>query len=225
MREKFSIIRSVEMNKKKAKRLSDANHDLSNEGVRLECEIELGEICTSLMLSMDKVMNVVWRNYVESQERKPNVYFPVKDTEKGYLAEFQKYRLSHLSEVAPEIELIIRKLQPYYIGAGNWLSKLRNLANIRHESFPQINVDRATTIGIGGGGQDLYIKHMKINNGVVTLDAQAWNGRTGHAEAVKINFLDEIRAELADLGVDPFEFANLSAVNVERTIEEIFIHL
>jgi len=222
----LSISRAIDKCVKKAKELKEAKHDLRKSDVKQDCEIEIGEIVNSLVLSMDKVMNAVWRSYVEDRDKKPDIYFPCEASEEKYHTRMQRYRLTHLVQVAPDLADIIYQVQPCYTGDRCWWKLLKDVAAIRHERHPDIVNPRLVTHGIGvGRGQNLHIEHLTFNNGVMNFKGQAWDARTGQAVPIRVDYLEEVQAELAETNQNPFDFVVTASEQVSSTAKRIGVHL
>lgn len=221
----LSISRAIDRSLKKAKDLKSAKLDLRDLDIRRDCEIEIGDVVNSLVLSMDKVMNAVWQSYVRDKNRKPDVYFPCEILAEKYLDRLQRYRLAHLSEVAPELEQIISQVQPFVAGDACWWKLLKDIAAIRHERYPSI-INPRVSRGVGiGAGQNVYIEHMTVSGGVVDFKGFAWDQTTGKAQRVKVDLIEEIQAELSDNNQNPFDFLLMASQNVNSTVKRIGVHL
>ncbi|MBE0561760.1 hypothetical protein [Brucella anthropi] len=221
----LSISRAIDRSLKKAKELKSAKLDLRDLNIRQDCEIDIGEVVNSLVLSMDKVMNAVWNSHVRDKNRKPDIYFPCEALAEKYIARLQRYRLEHLGDVDPELEQIISQIQPFVAGDTCWWKQLKDIAAIRHERYPQIINPRVSRGVRVGAGQNLYVEHMIVSGGVVNFKGLAWDQATGRAQQVRVDLIEEMQAELSDNNQDPFDFVLMASQNVYSTAKRIGVHL
>lgn len=202
----LSIQRAIDLCVRKAGKLKGKNFNLTKADDRQECEIEVSEIVNSLALQLDKLMNLIWYKFVENKDKKPNLYFPCCQNSEKFNTKLSQYRIQHISKDAPQLYQLLESIQPYKATDDPWLKLLKDIAAIRHDSFPEITPpSQETGFGIGKG-QNVFIRSMTINNGVVHIDGDAWSNSTGKREPMRVEFLNAVASELRGTGKDAVEF-------------------
>jgi len=163
-----------------------------------------------LHLLLDRLQNRVWKNYNSKRngKNKPNIYFPITDSEEKFGERLQKDQLHELAKKNPALHGLILRIQPFQSPDNKWLSDMYHLTSNRHEN--DVELTSRTDHGIGfGKGQNLHIRHMSLSNGSIFIDSQASNQKTGQVEGLKIDLITSEKMILDDLGVEALPFSNL----------------
>lgn len=187
-----------------------------------EASVLVADICNASMLLLDKAMNAIWAAKAQSSEgkKKPNVYFPVCESEEKFSCRLRQYQMPCLKETDGELFALLEAAQPYR--GTCWLPQAHKIAAVRHEYFPEISATQKTGLGIGRG-QNLFIESMTIDgSGNINFKGEATNQKTGASEPLRIDIKREVRSMIEAVDAEPVPFCQGVVTAASRLAKEIY---
>ncbi len=160
----LNIRQNIERVEKKANKLkADYLSSLRNANNQSDLGRDLHSLCGDLSHYSDQVANNVWDwlNMNQTATKKPNIYWPISQDEDNFRKKLRDWKMLDLEKRAPDIFDAFKSSQKWHNSEAT-LPDIKNLANSRHVSNLELELQCEETIRVGRG-KSVYVENMYIN--------------------------------------------------------------
>ncbi len=191
------------------------------DGETERLRVEIGEIVVNMTLTLDKMMNHVFKKIGNLEGGKPHIYFPLCDTKERLLARLQKDKMANMADAYPVLYATVVSAQSFGPGNPTWWKTLYNISSQRHEDHPEIDEvpTRGFTIKVGNDTVDFKGLELRVDGKLIQPSKVEVVRPSGIMTPV--DWRDMKSEILRDANQDPVEFVSSCLQEIKRLCREM----
>lgn len=202
------------------------NRDLAAKSVSPEALNLTHEIIEKCGNALDQSMFLFAERYIYpllSKVPAKGGYFPAGKYEHSYKTTLGQWGAPNLQAIAPNLDVALRKLQPFSDDANRVYANIKSFAVHKHRGLrPQVRKEQNRTNVSGPSGNVSWDPSSVVFSSGVTMLGVPMNPQTqmpAHSQGIDITLETWVSFLIEDTGEDAFQFCSSAAAATRKAID------